>query len=177
MKLFFGLLIFSSLLACSGRSPALSDNNKATVKPDTAYVTVDSVTINKSENTFEFILVFESENLRYEIYREKNQDYSVEFKYASSYKNDNLNFEQFNIADLPTGRSKDVIRDKQSNMFYLTDWYDDHASGDSLVKSTVNFKTHSVKAKSLDISYPDYQVKLTKIWEPTEEYKSKTRIK
>lgn len=173
MKQLFTILIFSSLLSCSERSPTLSDNNRKEVKNDTAYVTIDSLTINKADNTFEFILVFESDNQRYEIYREKNRDYSVEFKFSSSYRNNNLNFEQFNIADLPTGRSKDVVRDKNSNIFYLTDWYDDRAGGDSLIKATVNFKTRRIKAKSFDISYPDYEVKLTKIWEPTEGYKIK----
>jgi|GEM_PF-6084626 hypothetical protein len=148
-------------------------------KPDSTYVIIDNATINKLENTFEFVLIFESKNKQYEIYREYNRDYSVEFDSVSfKFKYNNLNIEEYVVRDLPTGRDKSVIRDIYTNNFYCTEWYNNNNNADAIKFSTLNFNTDSVYVEGdVNISFPDYKVALQKIWEPTDSYKNKTLIK
>lgn len=174
MKLF--LITFSAccLLACSNSNTA--SHNQRSI--DTTYVVVDSSSVNASENTFEFVLELLSNGQRYEVFRERNRDYSVEFdSLPYTLKNDKINIEEYEVHDLPTGRDKSIIRDKITNIFYLTDWYNNNAGSDTIKLSMLNLSYDSVEVKSSDNFYPDYQIKLTKIWEPTEAYKSKTQIK
>lgn len=142
---------------------------------DTVCIIVDSSSIK--DNVYEYVLIIKTENHTYEIYREKSIDNSIEFEYSGSYQTSKLSLDLFNITDLPTGQTKAIIHDKSLNIFYLTSWYDSKALGDSLIKSTVDFKKLNAQVKSLNTSYSDYEVNLTKIWEPTEEYKKKTIIK
>jgi len=174
MKLFLTILSVCILLACSNSNPA--SDSKSNI--DTTYVVVDSSSVNASENTFEFVLELQSNGQRYEIFRERNRDYSVEFDSVPyAFKNDKINIEEYEVHDLPTGRDKSIIRDKSTNTFYLTDWYNNHSGTDTLKLSALNFSYDSIVVKSSDNFYPDYKVSLKKIWEPTEEYKSRTRIK
>ncbi|HTA61653.1 MAG TPA: hypothetical protein VK835_04330, partial [Bacteroidia bacterium] len=138
----------------------------AQTKFDTTYVIIDNATINKLENTFEFVLIFESKNKQYEIYREYNRDYSVEFDSISfKFKCNNLKIEEYVVHDLPTGRDKSIIRDIKTNNFYLTDWYNNNNNADALKLPTLNFSKDSVSVEgNVDKSLPDYKVALQKIW-------------
>jgi len=174
MKLFLTILSACCLLACSNSNTA--SHNQTNI--DTTYVVVDSSSVSASENTFEFVLELLSNGQSYEVFRERNRDYSIEFdSLPFTLKNDRINIEEYEIHDLPTGRDKSIIRDKSTNTFYLTDWYNNNAGSDTIKLSILNLSYDSVEVKSSDNFYPDYQVKLKKIWEPTEEYKDKTRIK
>ena len=161
----FKIVFFLFLCSCTENSTSHMLKNPIDRRNDSAYVIIDRTTIDKQENTFDLVLVFKTDTNRYEIYREKNQDYSVEFKQVSSYNRGDLYYELFNIADLPTGRSKDVIRDKHSNTFYLTDWYDNQAVGDTLIKSSINFTNYRIKVKSMLPNSSDYEIQLKKIWD------------
>jgi hypothetical protein len=150
------------LLTCTNET---SDTHpKKNTQKDTVYIATEN--INKSENTSEYILIFEQGTKQYEIYKEKDRDHNTEFYFLSSYKTEDIKLDQYHFYDLPTGRAKDIIHNKISNKFYLTEWYDNHASGDSLLMETVNFSSNTVRIKSLDPTYPDYQVKLLKLWDP-----------
>jgi hypothetical protein len=175
MKLLLTICISFFIISCENSISSGKENTKG----DTTYVIIDSATINKAVNSFEFVLIFKSEGKSYEILREKNQDYSVEFdKLPFLFKQENFNVEEYGIHDLPTGRDKSIIRNKNKNEFYVTDWYNDNNNADTLKLSSLNFDKHVVGVKGvIDKSYPDYEVTLKKVWEPTEEFKKKTLIK
>ncbi|MFO0478180.1 MAG: hypothetical protein ACK50L_05310 [Bacteroidota bacterium] len=152
-------------MACSN-SNKFSNKEGQTIS-DTTFVAIDSSTINTSENSFEFVLYFLSNGKQHEIFRERNRDYSVEFdSIPYSFKNDSLNIEEYEVHDLPTGRDKSIIRDKNSNIFYLTDWYNNNSGSDTIMLSKLDFNTDSITVKSSDSLYPDYKVNLKKVWTP-----------
>jgi hypothetical protein len=106
---------------------------------DTIYVRVDSTTIDTSNNSFEFVLVYQLKSHPYEIYRVKNKDYSVEFEYHFSYSGNRKSYLCYTVHDLPTGVTWSIIFDKNTKIFYRTDVYDLKALGDKLVKESVDF--------------------------------------
>ena len=177
MKILLNVLISLFLLSCFGQNKFALINEKE-LKSDTAWVIIDSSTINKAENTFEFILAANLNRELYEIYRVKNRDHSVEFGYNFSYTDIKNNYACYTVNDLPTGARWDILFDKNTKAFYRTDVYDVKALGDNLIKESIDFIKGIALVRSQDVnSRGIYNIKLNKIWEPTEMYKNNTLIK
>jgi len=164
MRFLFILFVLSVLISCKYSStikPKI-ENKREKIKSDTTYIVVDSASIDKTNNSFDYVLMLEQDKMKYIIHREKNQDSSLEFFVSTFYKDNQINLQQYKIIDLPTGLCRDILRDNNTKYFYITDWYDKQAAGDTLIKSTVDFINHFVLVRSL-ISSSNYKIKLNEI--------------
>lgn len=119
-------------------------------------------------------MVYKINNQLFEIYRKTIQDYASEFNYRYTYSDTVNSYIIFSIENLPVGNAMDIIFNNKDKVFYISNWYNA-----MLLNGSIDFKTG--KAKGLIIESPKCgdveNIKLTKIWEATEEYKNKTLIK
>lgn len=163
MKQIFNICILIVFTSCWGKSAIHKEiKNKGVVSRDTAYVIVDSASINKQENTFDFILLYKQDGKANEIYRIKNRDYSIEFEYNFYHSDNKVDYICYTVNDLPTGQRWDILFNKRTKVFYKTDAYDRRAIGDELIKDTVDFEHETASVKSSEL--PIYKIKLMKIW-------------
>jgi hypothetical protein len=70
---------------------------------------------------------------------------SKDFEYKNT--NRNLRYTCFSIYDQPTGRSSLILFNHNNKRLYKSEWFDDNATGDSLVKSRVNFVENNILIK------------------------------
>jgi hypothetical protein len=128
---------------------------------DTVYVMVDSVSIKKDANNFDYVLVYRNSDSIYEIYRKSVQDYSSEFEYGYDYCDTRKAFTEFNVTNLPTGSSMSILFDKRNKAFYSTP-----LANLMLLNGSVNFANN--KAKGLVLESPNCgdikDIHLEKIW-------------
>ncbi|HEU5291915.1 MAG TPA: hypothetical protein VFU05_14795 [Cyclobacteriaceae bacterium] len=164
--------LFILVTGCLGNAASKKSNSQ--VMNDTVFVIVDSTSINKKENTFYFALIYKEKEKTYEVYREKNRDYSIEFEFNFHFADSEKDYLSFSINDLPTGLKWDIIYNKKTKIFYRTDAYDKKALGDELIKSSMNFKDETAFVKSNEPYTQNYTVKLNLIWEPSDTYKGRT---
>jgi hypothetical protein len=148
------LIIF---LACKGND---DDSKKIKItkeKYGESYISIDSVQIDTI--TFDYIFLFHSKNKLYEFYKIRNQDYSIEVKKKYNYKNKFQNHECYEIADLPTGLTWNILFDKEKHRIYLTDKYDNEALGDTIDRTKVDFKNKTAIIVS-ENNKKTYKIKL-----------------
>ena len=130
---------------------------------------IDSVyiiksTLNKKENSLNYILVYKTGSNCYEVYRTRIVDYNGEVKYNFSYSDNSKTYTCYTDYDFATGVKRSFFYNKKNNSFYMTDLYDLKAIGDKIIKKTVDFEKHSLRVKSIDngkVTY--YSVKLKEI--------------
>lgn len=121
--------------------------------------------INKEENSFYFILIYENMGKKNEVYRKLNKDYTQEFKYKFWFKDTSHNYKCFNIYDLPTGLVWSILFEMRSKAFFITEPYDGRALGDFIKKESVSFDKLEAEIESHDEEgLHTYKVKLNKIW-------------
>jgi hypothetical protein len=122
------------------------------------YIAIDSERI--SLDTYDYILLYIEHGKRKEVYRLRNQDYSIVFK--KNYEYQPLNYICYEVSDLPTGSTWEILYDRKSKSFFITDHFDLQAIGDTLDRTSVNFKekyatvvstcnkkTYNIKLKNL----------------------------
>lgn len=164
-------LVYSSIIACTGKKSAIKVNDSSGLKfqekikvneINTIYnkITIDSQRI--SDGTISYSLLYNINGRgRVEIYHVLNQDYSIEFKRKYIY--DPLDYACFEVSDLPTGLTWDILFDNKSKSFFITEHYDIHALGDTLDRSSVNFNIRVATVISGDQGRR-YNIKLSKLW-------------
>lgn len=124
-------------------------SNPNKVYRDTVVIIIDSAT--KKNNSFDFVLLFFNGNRKTEIFRVKNQDYSIELNFKNDYT-DNINkFSLYFLEDLPTGQNKAIFFNRRDKAFYITDWYDD-GGGEFLLFWLVDFMKLKVKVVSVNLN-------------------------
>lgn len=141
-----------------------SENKKSTYqqgREDSSYVSVDSVL--RQAGVFDYVLLFHSDDKINEIYRVENQDNSIELKKKYSVNNKKQKYICFEVADLPTGITWNILYNQKSSSFFITDKYDMEALGDTLDRNSVNFTSKTATIVS-DVNKNSYQVKLKQIW-------------
>ncbi|MCK9403717.1 MAG: hypothetical protein M0Q26_10000 [Chitinophagaceae bacterium] len=172
MKNLFNLLtgLFILLItSCNSKQTKLENKDSSinsldaltgTVKhADSNYIMIDSQRISK--DTYDYVLIYYNGSQKREVYRLRNQDYSVEFKKKYAYiPTDYICYE---VADLPTGLTWDILFDNKSKSFFITEHYDVHAVGDTLDRATVNFDKRIASVVSGDKGNR-YSIKLNKLW-------------
>lgn len=122
-------------------------------------ITIDSQRI--SSDTYDYRLLYYTNGKQQEVYRLKNQDYSVELKRKYVYSP--LSYVCFEVSDLPTGLTWDILYESKSKFFFITDHYDIHAVGDTLDRTTVNFNNKVATIVSGN-NGQRYSIKLNKLW-------------
>jgi hypothetical protein len=160
--------------SCYNTTHVRGQESRNDQKNDSVYIIIDSLTVNKTENTFDKVLVYKIDNQYFEIYRKTITDYASEFNYGYTYSDTTNSYMIFSIENLPVGNVMDIIFNIKDKVFYKSSWYNA-----ILLNGSIDFKTG--KAKGLCIESPNCgdveDIKLTKTWEATEEYKNKTTIK
>ena len=135
-----------------------SDKSKSD-PTDSYFVITDSIV--KSSNCINYQLFFISKEKKKKIYEIKNQDHSIEFK--KKYYCKPLGYICYEINDLPTGLSWDILYEIKNHAFYRTEKYDIQAVGDTLDRKSVDFTNGFVKINSIIEKNKIYSIKLTKI--------------
>jgi hypothetical protein len=162
MGLTYNTFLLIAFAGCLERTSTKEIMNIEEIIRDTAYVAIDSSSINKNENTFDMVLLYKHDGKAIEIYRINNRDYSIEFKYNFTYSEKKNDYLCYTIDDLPTGLRWDILFNNKTKVFYKTEPYDKKALGDELIKETIDFEHETVSVKSIEA--PTYTIKLTKIW-------------
>jgi hypothetical protein len=165
------------LLSCTARQTDKIESKNETTS-DTAYIIIDTIIVNARDTGFDYHLVFASDNKTYEIYRMTDKFNTGEFGYDHTHSDTKNSFIEFYESNIVDGSSMEIIYNRRNQSFYETDWFDS-GGGEILLDGSVNFE--KMIARKVITSPPncgDYnEIKLTKIWEPTDEFKNKTLMK
>lgn len=111
-------------------------------KKDTVYITVDSTISSDEGITYHYQLVRQNEAGKTVLFSYVSQ--SVAHDETIWFKQKRLSYVAFVCYDQPTGRQFLLFYDWLSERVYKTDWYDDDATGDQLVKDKVSFEQKMV---------------------------------
>lgn len=173
MRSMFVLLAVTLAMSCGNRgedvssgdsdrvSSPVSENQSQKVDLDNPYISIDSV--KKDLGVIEYLLFLNKGGKKVRVYSVESQDYSVELWEKYSVANDGHDYVCFEIADLPTGLTWNVIYDKKQGEVFVTDKYDVQALGDTLDRHSVDFRARRASIVS-DINEERYSVNLNKIW-------------
>ena len=109
-RIVFTLIILFSKILVSYCGTLYLHNN------DSIFIISDN--IDKNANSFDLVLVYKKEGKEREIFRTRNQDYSIELTYKNDFVDQNNDFSLFFLEDLPTGQNKAIFFDKKKSVFY-----------------------------------------------------------
>lgn len=153
---------------------------------DSIYITIDSLSYNVHgiyPCGMIYNVVLHECDKKYRIYSDTSSDCAIEIDPSGLYKTDADTFSTIPkkfyaiyIYDIPTGLNKTLIWDKENNVFYLTDWYNEDNCGDGVILSTIDIKQNIVWVKSRCKHINNYKVNMYKIWAPSKKYRDHTRI-
>jgi len=141
---------------------------------DSTYIIIDTIITNTKDTSFDYHLVFSSDNNIYEVYRMTDKFNTGEFKFDYNYSDNKNSFAVFYENNLVDGSSMGIYFDKRSRSFYQSEW-----SNTLSLNGTIDFKNGILRGFILEAPHcgDTKEIKLTKIWEPTDEFKKKTLIK
>lgn len=116
------------------------------------------------QGVFDYVLSLHLKDTIVPVYRVQNQDNSVEMvKKYSAKSSSQYAYDCFEVADLPTGLTWNILYNKKDTAFYITDKYDVQALGDTIDRSSVNFKLKDAIVVS-PVNGARYKINLKKIW-------------
>jgi hypothetical protein len=117
----------------------------------------DSVIDNKLGVIYTYKLFKHELSKKREIYFFETQTESVVEQ--SRYINKHFDFYLYILYDEPTGRIRALIYNYKNNSLFISDWFDDKAKGDYLIKDKVNFSKRLLTIKDKNAKR-FYKVKL-----------------
>lgn len=117
------------------------------------------------DGVFDCILSLHLKDTTVVVYAVHNQDNSIEMakKYSAISRNQKHPYDCYEVADLPTGLTWNILYNKEDTTFYITDKYDVQALGDTIDRRSINFQTHDAVVTS-PVSRRRYKIDLKKIW-------------
>lgn len=94
------------------------------------------------------------------IYSVKSSDGNIEIDYNSSLIKRNKHYVFMNVNDLAVGVTWNIVVIKETGEVFVTDKYDVHAVGDSIIPYTISKNNRSIMVRSAVDSSKTYFVKL-----------------
>ena len=151
--LFYNFILINNLFAEN------INMNTLQTDPDSVFLCVDSSGYNLHDNIIKCNVIFKKQTKTFLVYSYQNQDNNVEFDYLGSYKNKNSNYKIYQIVDLSTGIEWDIIYNRATNKFYITNPFNLKATDDCVIKESVDFIHRNVMVKRGD-SVKTYSINL-----------------
>ncbi|QQL51348.1 hypothetical protein [Mucilaginibacter ginkgonis] len=154
-KSIFGIATFCLIFICNQPKTLRKYQEHAIPKLE-----IDS-SLTAGKNVFYYRLLLKVGKETRELYRVKNRDHSIEFKRQRIKQP--LQFISYEVYDLPTGVTWNVLFHSISKLCYVTDHYDFEAMGDKLIANSVDFNHMTAKVLTYRTKRI-YTIKLKKIW-------------